>query len=48
MFSGQITNQEYAIYLKQQYESYKALETRFENLAREDRFPPQFYEEEEN
>ena len=26
MFSGQITNPEYAIYLKQQYESYKALE----------------------
>ena len=32
MFSGQITNQEYAIYLKQQYESYKALESRFDSL----------------
>ena len=32
MFSGQITNQEYAIYLKQQYESYKALEDRFDSL----------------
>ena len=32
MFSGQITNPEYAIYLKQQYESYKALEDRFDNL----------------
>ena len=32
MFSGQITNQEYAIYLKQQYESYSALENRFDNL----------------
>ena len=31
MFSGQITNPEYAIYLKQQYESYKALENRFDN-----------------
>ncbi len=32
MFSGQITNPEYAIYLKQQYESYKALEERFDSL----------------
>lgn len=32
MFSGQITNPEYAIYLKQQYESYSALEERFDNL----------------
>jgi len=32
MFSGQITNPEYAIYLKQQYESYKALEKRFDSL----------------
>jgi len=32
MFSGQLTNQEYAIYLKQQYESYSALENRFDNL----------------
>ena len=32
MFSGQITKPEYAIYLKQQFESYKALEERFENL----------------
>ena len=32
MFSGQITNPEYAIYLKQQYESYSALENRFNNL----------------
>ena len=32
MFSGEITNPEYAIYLKQQYESYKALEDRFENI----------------
>ena len=32
MFSGQITSPEYAIYLKQQYESYKALEDRFDNL----------------
>ena len=32
MFSGEITNSEYAIYLKQQYESYKALEERFDNL----------------
>ena len=32
MFSGQITNPEYAIYLKQQYESYKALENRFDNI----------------
>ncbi len=32
MFSGKITNPEYAIYLKQQYESYKALENRFDNI----------------
>ena len=32
MFSGHITNPEYAIYLKQQYESYKALENRFNNI----------------
>jgi len=32
MFSGQITNTEYAIYLKQQYESYRALENRFDGL----------------
>lgn len=32
MFSGQITNPEYAIYLKQQFESYKALEDRFDNV----------------
>ena len=32
MFSGQITNPEYAIYLRQQYESYKALEDRFNNV----------------
>ena len=32
MFSGQITNEEYAIYLKQQFESYAALENRFNNL----------------
>ena len=32
MFSGQITNPEYAIYLKQQYESYKALENRFDSV----------------
>tara|TARA_B100000959_G_C14735579_1_gene522800 strand:- start:137 stop:694 length:558 start_codon:yes stop_codon:yes gene_type:complete len=32
MFSGQITNEEYAIYLKQQFESYSALEDRFNNL----------------
>ena len=32
MFSGQITNPEYAIYLKQQYESYRALEDRFDNV----------------
>ena len=32
MFSGQITNTEYAIYLKQQFESYSALEERFDNL----------------
>ena len=33
MFSGQITNPEYAIYLKQQYESYKALENKFDSLG---------------
>ena len=33
MFSGQITNPEYAIYLKQQYESYRALENRFDSLG---------------
>ena len=33
MFSGQITNPEYAIYLKQQYECYKALENRFDSLG---------------
>lgn len=32
MFSGQITNPEYALYLKQQFESYSALEERFDNL----------------
>jgi heme oxygenase len=32
MFSGQITNPEYAIYLKQQYESYGALEERFNKV----------------
>ncbi len=32
MFSGQITNPEYAIYLKQQYESYRALEDRFDRV----------------
>ena len=32
MFSGQITHPEYAIYLKQQFESYSALENRFDNL----------------
>ena len=32
MFSGQITNPEYAIYLKQQYETYKALEDKFDSL----------------
>ena len=32
MFSGEITNSEYAIYLKQQYESYKALENRFNSV----------------
>ena len=31
MFSGQITPPEYAIYLKQQYESYSALETKFDD-----------------
>ena len=35
MFSGQITNPEYAIYLKQQHESYKALESRFVCLGSE-------------
>ena len=35
MFSGQITNPEYAVYLKQQYESYKALESRFDSLGSE-------------
>ena len=35
MFSGQITNPEYAIYLKQQHESYKALESRFDSLGSE-------------
>ena len=35
MFSGQITNPEYAIYLKQQYESYNALENRFEEIDSE-------------
>lgn len=33
MFSGQITNPEYAIYLRQQYVSYKALEHRFDSLG---------------
>jgi len=33
MFSGQITNPEYAIYLKQQYECYKALENKFDCLG---------------
>ena len=33
MFSGRITNEEYAIYLKQQFESYSALEKRFSNLS---------------
>ena len=32
MFSGQITNEEYAIYLKQQFESYSALEKRFDSI----------------
>ena len=32
MFSGQITNSEYAIYLKQQFISYSALEKRFDNI----------------
>ena len=36
MFSGQITNPEYAIYLKQQYESYSALESRFDSLENSD------------
>ena len=32
MISGQITNEEYSVYLKQQYECYKALEDRFSKL----------------
>ncbi len=32
MFSGKITNPEYAIYLKQQFEAYSALENRFDAL----------------
>ena len=32
MMSGTITNEQYAIYLKQQFECYKALENRFKNI----------------
>ena len=32
MMSGKITNEQYSIYLKQQFESYTALENRFNNL----------------
>ena len=32
MMSGEITNEQYSVYLKQQYECYNALETRFNNM----------------
>ena len=39
MFSGQISNEEYAMYLRQQYECYKALENRFDSLAQDSQYP---------
>ena len=50
MFSGQITNPEYAIYLKQQYESYSALENRFDTLEEnsEVKFPDERIKRAEN
>ena len=50
MFSGEITNPEYAIYLKQQYESYKALENRFENISLDSKvkFPDERIKRSEN
>ena len=50
MFSGQITNPEYAIYLKQQYESYRALENRFDSVNPDSgvEFPDQRIKRSEN
>ena len=39
MFSGQISNEQYAMYLKQQYECYKALEDRFDSLDQNSSYP---------
>ena len=34
MMSGKITNEQYSIYLKQQFECYNALENRFKNVSK--------------
>ena len=33
MMSGKITNEDYSVYLKQQYECYNALESRFQSIG---------------